>query len=107
MVEQLALNSSYQQQGDLVTLYLRPDFNYLLKDNAQEQIETALCSVLDQPINLSIEMSDEGITPLELRRNLYQDKLKQASASIMNDSNVTFLQQRFAAKVDMDSIRPK
>ena len=46
------------------------------------------------------------VKPLELREKPYQEKLQQAFASLENDSNVQFIEQRFAAELDSDSVRP-
>jgi len=53
-----------------------------------------------------VEIGEGGETPLELRERLYQAKLTQAFSSLENDAHVQFIERRFAAEIDRDSVRP-
>ncbi|MCG3866271.1 MULTISPECIES: DNA polymerase III subunit gamma/tau [unclassified Photobacterium] len=106
LIQQLALNSSFEQQGDQITLHLRASQQHLNGERAKEQLCSALSSVLGHPVMLNIVLGEEGKTPLELREELYQHKLLQAKQSLDNDQNVMFICQRFAAQLDEDSVRP-
>ena len=106
IVQQLALNSSFQQMNNVVTLSLRLDHKHLNTERAHQQLEAALCQYLQTQIQLEIQISQEGKTPLEWYEYLYQDKLNNAKQSLHDDRNVQFLCQRFAATLDEDSIRP-
>ena len=106
LVQQLALNSAYQQSEHKVTLQLRQAQAHLDSPKAREQLQEAIGHLLEQPIELAIELSDEGQTPLEWREAIYQNKLGQAKQSLQQDPHVNFICQRFAAVVDEESIRP-
>ncbi|MGF1690441.1 DNA polymerase III subunit gamma/tau [Photobacterium kagoshimensis] len=106
LVQQLALNSAFIQSEHKVTLQLRQAQAHLDSPKAREQLQEAIGGLLEQPIELNIELSDEGQTPLEWREAIYQEKLGQAKHSLQQDPHVNFICQRFAAVVDEESIRP-
>ena len=106
LVEQLALNSCYRKNGSTIELSLRANQAHLNKDRAQQELLQALNAVLGEECHLSVQISDEGLTPLELRERLYQGKLETAFVSLESDPNVQFIQKRFAAELDRDSVRP-
>ncbi|WP_428771615.1 DNA polymerase III subunit gamma/tau [Vibrio sp.] len=106
LVEQLALNSVYERSGDTVTLTLREAHAHLHSDNAQQALNQAINQALGEQCHLNIQLGEQGETPLELRERLYQQKLQQAHTSLDADPNVKFIQQRFAAELDRESVRP-
>ncbi|SIN94822.1 DNA polymerase III subunit gamma/tau [Salinivibrio sp. ES.052] len=106
LVKQMALNAAMIREGDHVRLTLRPDQSHLNTEKAQQQLTQALTTALGAPITLEVQLGEMGITPLERREQLYQQKLAQATHSLHNDPNVTFILQRFAAELEEDSIRP-
>ncbi len=106
LVEQLALNSSFSQQGATVTLTLRPSQAHLNTGKARSELQQALSVALKENCDLVITAGDGGQTPLELREALYQDKLQAAHRVLESDDNVQFIQKRFAAQLDSDSVRP-
>ena len=106
LVEQLALNSHFNKEGSTVSLQLRGSQAHLNTDRAQSELHSALNYVLGEECHLSIDVSESGETPLELRDRLYQEKLQQALNSLENDPHVQFIERRFAAELDKDSVRP-
>ncbi|WMN86540.1 DNA polymerase III subunit gamma/tau [Vibrio parahaemolyticus] len=106
LVEQLALNSHYSKEGSTVSLQLRSSQTHLNTDRAQGELLKALNTLLGEDCHLTVEISDAGETPLELRDRLYQEKLQQALNSLENDPNVHFIERRFAAELVKDSVRP-
>ncbi|ENM5833597.1 DNA polymerase III subunit gamma/tau [Vibrio metoecus] len=106
MVEQLALNSSFVRQGDQISLTLRPSHAHLHNEKAQQELEQALNQVLGESCTLSITVGQGGETPLELRERLYQQKLTSALHSLQADPHVQFIERRFNAQLDSDSVRP-
>lgn len=106
LVEQLALNSYYEKNGRTIHLFLRASQSHLNTNKAQRELVRALEQVFGESCNLTVEISDKGQTPLELRENLYQTKLKAALSTLENDPNVQFIQTRFAAELDSESVRP-
>lgn len=106
LVEQLALNSSYQKEALNVTLTLRPAQAHLNSDKARHELLAALNNVLSEANQLQVNIGEVGTSPLELREQLYQKKLQSALLSLENDSNVQFLAKRFSAEIEPDSVRP-
>ncbi|GAL10176.1 DNA polymerase III subunits gamma and tau [Vibrio astriarenae] len=106
LVEQLALNSHYQQQGDAIQLMLRSSQAHLNKERAQAELSEAINKTLGSPHSLTITVGEEGQTPLELREELYQARLQQAFTSLNQDKHVQFMLNRFDAALDEDSVRP-
>ncbi|WP_417881106.1 DNA polymerase III subunit gamma/tau [Vibrio sp.] len=106
LVQQLALNSTYSKNEHVITLGLRAEQAHLNTPKAQEELTEVLSQHFQQTCELVIQNSADGITPLELREKLYQEKLKQAFESLDSDPNIQFLQKRFAAEIDKDSVRP-
>lgn len=106
LIQQLALNSAFEQNGQQVQLCLRSAQAHLNSERAQAQLAVELGALLGSEIQLNIELGEKGVTPLEWRENLYQKKLVQAQRSLQSDPNVAFIVQRFSAAVDEESIRP-
>ncbi|PMH40582.1 DNA polymerase III subunit gamma/tau [Vibrio sp. 10N.286.49.B3] len=106
LVEQLALNSVFKQDGNAIELMLRTEHKHLNTDRAQSDLLAALNHHLGQECYLTVTLGEDGETPLELREKIYQGKLQSAFTSLESDSNVQFLERRFAAVLDRDSVRP-
>ncbi len=106
LVEQLALNSSCQRQGSSMQLTLRSNQVHLNNERSVSELSSAISEVLGESVELTITIGEAGMTPLELREEKYQQKLAVARNSLETDANVRFIQQRFAAELDLDSIRP-
>ncbi len=106
LTEQLALNSHFEKNGSSISLTLRPEQSHLNTDKAQSELLQAINEIMGEECHLSVEIGESGETPLELRDKLYQGKLQQAFTSLENDKNVQFIETRFAAQLDKDSVRP-
>ncbi|KLN63039.1 DNA polymerase III subunit gamma/tau [Vibrio sp. VPAP30] len=106
LTEQLALNSYYEKNGASISLTLRASQAHLNTDRAQSELLGELNRVLGEECHLSVEVGDSGETPLELRDKLYQGRLQQAFTSLEQDANVQFIEKRFAAELDKESVRP-
>jgi DNA polymerase-3 subunit gamma/tau len=106
LVEQLALNSSCQRQGSSMQLTLRGNQVHLNNERAVSELSSAISEALGESVELTITIGEAGMTPLELREEKYQQKLAAARNSLESDANVRFIQQRFSAELDLDSIRP-
>lgn len=106
LTEQLALNSHFERSGSSISLTLRPEQAHLNTDRAQSELLQALNTVLGEECHLSVEVGKDGETPLELRDKLYQGRLQQAFTSLESDEHVKFIEMRFAAEIDKDSVRP-
>ena len=106
LTEQLALNSHYRKEGSTLSLTLRPEQAHLMSERSQSELLEALNAALGEECHLSVEIGTQGQTPLELRESFYQGKLQQAFDSLEADPHVQFIEARFAAELDKDSVRP-
>ncbi|MGX9418930.1 DNA polymerase III subunit gamma/tau [Vibrio sp. WJH972] len=106
LVEQLALNSVPHWNQDQLSLVLRPNQEHLRNDRAISELSRAISSQLQRTIDVDISIGNDGVTPLERREQIYQDKLTTAIKNLETDANVHFLKQRFSAELDIDSVRP-
>ncbi|MGC9421632.1 DNA polymerase III subunit gamma/tau [Vibrio sp.] len=106
LVEQLALNSTCIKQGSSIALTLRPSHAHLNTDKAQSELLQAINKQLGEECHLTVVIGEEGETPLELRERLYQQKLSFALESLTQDPNVQFIERRFNAVLDKQSVRP-
>jgi DNA polymerase-3 subunit gamma/tau len=106
LVEQLALNSHFEQTDSAILLHLRPSQQHLDSEKSRVELADALAKVLGQHKPIQVQIDEQGQTPLELREHLYQGKLEQAFQSLENDEHVKFIEARFTAELDRESVRP-
>jgi DNA polymerase-3 subunit gamma/tau len=71
-----------------------------------QELQSGLSELLSEACSLTVTVGDTGQTPLEIRDAIYQDKLQQSMNSLAQDSNIQFMQARFAAELDDESVRP-
>ena len=107
LTKQLALHSSFNQQGNTVKLILLETKTHLISDTAQQQLKDALCLALNGPIELEIELGQPINTPYALQLKVNQVRKEYAREVVKNDPGIQLLQQHFAAKVDEQSIQAR
>lgn len=108
LVEQVALNSWKEQEGQRICLHLRPSQLHLNSAGAQQKLAEALGILYGSPVELTIVEDDNPAmrTPLEWRQAIYEEKLAQAREAIIADNNIQTLRRFFDADLDEESIRP-
>lgn len=106
LVEQLALNSHYEENDSGIVLHLRPSQQHLDGEKSRTELMQALSEVTGQHREITVQVDEQGQTPLELRETLYQGKLEQAFNSLENDEHIKFIEARFSAELDRESVRP-
>ncbi|EDF7280251.1 DNA polymerase III subunit gamma/tau [Salmonella enterica subsp. enterica serovar Kentucky] len=108
LVEQVALNAWKEQNGNAVCLHLRSTQRHLNSSGAQQKLAQALSDLTGTTVELTIVEDDNPAvrTPLEWRQAIYEEKLAQASESIIADNNIQTLRRFFDAELDEESIRP-
>ena len=110
LIKQIAINSYFEQiDNNNIVLHMRSSVKHLIKSSANcTKLESALSAYRQKPLNLKIVIDDnqENKTPLEMREDLYQQKLEQAKQTINQDAKVEMICQYFDAKIDEASIRP-
>ncbi|XKM14617.1 DNA polymerase III subunit gamma/tau [Orbaceae bacterium ac157xtp] len=110
LVKQIAINSYLQELDDnKICLHLRSPLSHLLRNESHcKKLIEILSAHRQQPLTIEIIVDDEKkqLTPLEVREQIYQQKLAQAKKSINDDAKVAMLCQFFEAKIDDETIRP-
>lgn len=113
LTEQLALNSIYQQATITdnklaITLRYRSSQKHLVNQASYSRLSEALSTYLGCEIALELTQDDnnEGLTPYELRLQVYAELLESAKHSVFNDPKLQKICSVFDAKIDETSIKP-
>jgi DNA polymerase-3 subunit gamma/tau len=104
LTKQLALHSSFSQQGDVIHLVLLDSKQHLNTPSAQQQLAEALSAHFGKPVELEIELGNPINTPFAIQQKIQQIRHDFAYQVITTDSSVALMQDLFAAKVDNASI---
>ncbi|MEB6608718.1 DNA polymerase III subunit gamma/tau [Aeromonas sanarellii] len=107
-LRQLAINSVMSQQGELVSLVLKPEQRHLVSDKARADLAEIIGPALGGRVRIEVTLGTdpERETPLEIEHRLYLGVREQVSRDLAADPNVQFLQQRFGAVLHPESIEP-
>ena len=109
LVKQIVLNSVLLNQTEQqFKLGLRSNQQHLIREKSIEILQEKLTEFYQHPITVVIELNDDTtlFTPLDHRRQIYQEFSEQARKNLLEDKQLQLLQQAFDAKLDMESIRP-
>ncbi|PVX31960.1 DNA polymerase-3 subunit gamma/tau [Pasteurella langaaensis DSM 22999] len=109
LVKQIALNSVVlSHKNQQLQLGLRSNQQHLIREKSIEVLQEKLTAYYQQPTTVAIELNDDEslLTPLDYRRQIYQELSEKARTDLLQDKQLQLLQQAFDAKLDMDSIRP-
>jgi DNA polymerase III subunit gamma/tau len=110
LIKQIAVNSYPELVDDNnVILHTRSTVAHLAKSSANcVKLRTAMSVYRQKTLNLDVVIDDnkDFKTPLELREDLYQQKLEQAKKAIYEDPKIETICQYFDAKIDESSVRP-
>ena len=109
LVKQVALNAVLlSHDNQQVKLGLRSNQQHLIREKSLELLQDKLSELYQTPTTVAIELNDDEtlLTPLDHRRQIYQELSEQARKDLLEDKQLQMLQQAFDAKLDMDSIRP-
>jgi DNA polymerase-3 subunit gamma/tau len=106
---ELASNSTLESNGNgVISLILEEACAGLLNKDRETQLRQALEDHLGSPVRLSVRVGKASSETLAKERNRMQDEKQQAAVqAIQDDPNVRAMQERFGARVNPNSIRPK
>ena len=107
LTKQLALHSSYEKNGDQVTLNLLDSKPHLDTESARNQLQRALSRALQQQIKLQVKHSTPISTPFAVQQTINQVRMEHAKQVVDTDENIGRLKQVFSAKVLPDTINPR
>lgn len=109
LVKQVVLNSVLlNKDTQHIKLGLRSNQQHLIREKSLEVLQQKLSEFYQTDITIDIELNDDEnlLTPLDHRRQIYQELSEQARLDLQKDKQLKLLQQAFDAKLDMESIRP-
>lgn len=109
LVKQVVLNSVLlNKDTQHIKLGLRSNQQHLIREKSLEVLQQKLSEFYQTDITIDIELNDDEnlLTPLDHRRQIYQELSEQARLDLQKDKQLKLLQQAFDAKLDMASIRP-
>ncbi|OCG54168.1 DNA polymerase III subunit gamma/tau [Gilliamella sp. Imp1-1] len=109
LIKQIVVNSAFEQvDSGTIVLHLRSNVKHLINSVSNViKVKKALCKHRKQDLDVDIIIDDVNYkTPVEMREELYQEKLAQAKITIAEDSKVATICRYFDAKIDESSIRP-
>lgn len=102
---QLALNSYVEQwEGSHLKLVLKPAFHQFETDETRQYLTDAF-----ERLGLSFEIrtgeSEEQKTPLEIRREIFENLTLEAKTALLSDDKLNLLREAFEAEIDESTIR--
>ncbi len=90
-----------------IRLALHAEKAHLCQDRSVKMLTQALEQLYRKPISVKIQLDDRSLlTPMDLRKQVYQNLCEQARNELQQDPKLLRLQKEFDAKLDTDSIRP-
>jgi DNA polymerase III subunit gamma/tau len=108
-IRELASNTALESyENGALALVLDETCTGLLNKDREVQLRQALEEHFGSPVRLSIRVGKASGETLAKERSRMQDEKQQAAVqAIQNDPNVRAMQERFGARVNPSSIRPK
>ncbi|MFP1679193.1 DNA polymerase III subunit gamma/tau [Alloalcanivorax sp. C16-2] len=108
-VRNLARNAVLaQRQDDQWTLKLATGHQVLVNQDRTQELAGALSDYFQRRIRLSLEFeADAGDTPEALDQERRRQRLAEARQALLDDGTVKTLMERFNARLDEASIRPR
>lgn len=110
LIKQIVSNSFIEQTDENnIILHMRSAVKHLINSSSNvTKVEKAIANYRQRALNVKIILDDnkDNKTPLEMREDLYQQKLAHAKVTINEDPKVSMICQYFEAKIDEASIRP-
>jgi len=107
LTKQLALHSSYEKNGNLVTLNLTDSKPHLETDSAKNQLKQALSAVLQQDIELRVTLGKPLNTPFAVQQKINKVRMEHATKVINTDENIVRISDTFTASLVEGTIRAR
>jgi DNA polymerase-3 subunit gamma/tau len=106
--QKLALNSWVERAGGNIILHLHSSCRHLNSAKPFSVLSKALTEGNHRVFKVSvIEDDDSSVqTPMELYREVYEEKCMEAYQAIVDDTNIILLCRLFDTQVDEKSIKP-
>lgn len=106
--KELALNCFLRHKTEEnIQLGLHSEKAHLRQARNIEVLTEALRQLYGSQLNVDIQLDDrEVVTPMDYRKQVYQDLCEQARDELQQDKKLRLLQKEFGAQLDIESIRP-
>ncbi len=104
LVKQVALHSAYLKKDKLITLELDDSQAHLLNENTIGQVKAALCSALNETVELEIQVGKPEQTPFSLQQKINAMRQQYAEWVVSNDEHFQTLVTTFNARVNPQSV---
>ena len=106
--KELALNCCLLGKDEHeIRLGLHSEKAHLCQDRSIKMLTQVLEQLYRKPISVKIQLDDRSLlTPMDLRKQVYQNLCEQARNELQQDPKLLRLQKEFDAQLDTDSIRP-
>ena len=108
-MRELANNTTLESHADgAVTLTLDESHAKLFNKEREEDLRLALEKYYGPPLRLKVNLGRPAVeTPAKEKSRLQDERQQAAVQAIVEDPNVRALQEKFGARVNPASIRPK
>lgn len=107
LTKQLALHSSYEKNGSLVTLNLTDSKPHLETESAKIQLKQALSEVLQQDIELRVTLGKPINTPFAVQQEINRIRIGHATKVINTDENIVRISETFSASLVEGTIKAR
>jgi DNA polymerase III subunit gamma/tau len=109
LLRELANNTTLESHdGGTMTLTLEETHAKLFNKEREEELRQVLEKYYGSPIRLKMNLGRPSVeTPAKERSRLQEERQQAAVQAIVEDPNVRALQEKFGARVNPASIRPK
>ena len=102
--QQILLNSSMKKHKHFISLFLRESHKQLQQKKYINEIQLELSNFFGEAIKIEIFITKEGITPIERKDFLREQKLTNIRKELSTNESVQFFIENFDAKVDYNNI---
>jgi len=109
LVRELASNTTLESSDNgAMVLVLEESHGKLLNKEREAELKQALEKYYGNPVKLTLRIGRPAVeTPAKEKTRLQDEKQQAAVQAITDDPNVRALQEKFNARVNPASIRPK
>jgi DNA polymerase-3 subunit gamma/tau len=109
LLRELASNTTLESHGGgMIVLTLEETHAKLFNKEREEELRQVLEKYYGAPIRLKMNLGRPSVeTPAKERSRLQEERQQAAVQAIVEDPNVRALQEKFGARVNPASIRPK
>jgi DNA polymerase-3 subunit gamma/tau len=107
LVKQVALNASFEQNDNVISLLLQADQEHLLSDGIVEQLQQALSAHFERAVEIDIQTGQPEQTPFGLQQRIEQMRQAYAHSVVEENEAINQLLTTFNASVVTETVKPR